>query len=171
MSGNPLDTKSFTATIRQHSGNAYRQLTLDLSTASLASDTNPFISSSSTPSSSTSSSSPKSSDDGDNNDDDSQGEGEGSGATVTGSGDDKLETYQKAHGIVMGLTVVLLFPLGAVFMRLGGGIWGHAALQSVSLIALIVGFGLGVKLAKIDDSVSYICLSPTYFTSICGHKC
>jgi len=56
--------------------------------------------------------------------------------------------YEQAHGIIMGTTVVLLFPFGAMYMRLGGGAWMHGALQVFSLCALISGFGLGIKLGQ-----------------------
>ena len=58
----------------------------------------------------------------------------------------------------MGVTVVLLFPIGALFMRLVGNAMLHAVLQVFSLLALIVGFGLGVKLAKLKF---YVRLPPT----------
>jgi len=51
----------------------------------------------------------------------------------------------------MAVTVVLLFPLGASYMRLFGGPMVHAGLQIFSLIALLCGFGLGIKLAKLTD--------------------
>lgn len=61
--------------------------------------------------------------------------------------------YQKAHGIVMGLTVVLLFPLGSVAMRLMGSWVIHAVLQLLALAMLIAGFALGVKLGDLEDLV------------------
>lgn len=60
----------------------------------------------------------------------------------------------------MGLTVVLLFPLGAVFMRLGGSALMHGALQLVALSLLIAGFALGVKLADIRQLVWLILITP-----------
>jgi hypothetical protein len=54
----------------------------------------------------------------------------------------------------MGTTVVLLFPFGAMYMRLGGGAWMHGALQVFSLCALVSGFGLGIQLAKYRG---YVC--------------
>jgi hypothetical protein len=59
----------------------------------------------------------------------------------------------------MGTTVVLLFPFGAMYMRLGGGAWMHGALQIFSLCALISGFGLGIKLAQFRG---YVCLPPPF---------
>jgi hypothetical protein len=53
----------------------------------------------------------------------------------------------------MGITVVLLFPLGATYMRLFGSAQTHALLQIFSLCALLCGFGLGIKLATLTDYV------------------
>lgn len=134
MAGEPLDSTSLTASIRQHSGDSYRQITLDLSKAVLSTDSNPFAADSpdkpaatNTPNSNT------------------------SGGTVVGTDGSTLASYQKAHGIIMSVAVVLLFPLGAVFIRLGGSMWGHIAVQMTALLSLIVGFGLGVKLGNITD--------------------
>jgi len=51
----------------------------------------------------------------------------------------------------MGVTVVLLFPLGAIFQRLVGTALLHGAIQVLALALLIVGFGLGVKLGQLRD--------------------
>lgn len=50
--------------------------------------------------------------------------------------------------------MVILFPLGAMLMTMFGKWWIHAAFQTFSLVMLIVGFGLGVKLATFKD---YVC--------------
>ena len=54
----------------------------------------------------------------------------------------------------MGVTVVLLFPLGATYMRLFGNAQMHALLQIFSLVSLLCGFGVGVRLAQMTD---YVC--------------
>ena len=51
--------------------------------------------------------------------------------------------------------MVILFPLGAMLMTMFGKWWIHAAFQTFSLVMLIVGFGLGVKLATFKD---YVCI-------------
>lgn len=65
----------------------------------------------------------------------------------------------------MGLVVTLLFPLGAIVMRVGGNMNAHRVVQMISLVALIVGFGLGIKLAQMRDyvglPVSYSAPFPT----------
>jgi len=58
----------------------------------------------------------------------------------------------------MGVTVVLLFPIGATFMRLGGSAAGHGAWQILSLCSLIAGFGVGIELAKMRKEVRFISL-------------
>lgn len=133
--GTPLASTSLTETIRQHSDDAYRQITLDLSKAVLTSTVNPFTSAApvtSTPNSDA-----------------------GGGAKVVGTDGTTLGNYQKAHGIVMSVAVVLLFPLGAVFIRLGGSMLGHVTVQMLALLSMIVGFGLGIKLGNITNLVGF----------------
>jgi hypothetical protein len=55
----------------------------------------------------------------------------------------------------MGSVTVLLLPLGAIFMRLGGSVWAHGAWQVFSLSAMLCGFGLGIKLAQMRSLVSF----------------
>lgn len=129
-SGSALDTTDTSTSINQHSGSNHRQFTFDLSQAQLSSDSNPFTSTSAA----TTSSSP------------SPGSSSSSSSSAS-SGSSPVQSYDKAHGIIMGMTVVLLFPLGALSMRIFGRPWLHATLQMFSFIFLIVGLGLGIKLA------------------------
>jgi len=138
--GSAIDSTSDSYVLNQHSLNNHESFTFDLTAATISSDTNPFISASSaSPTSPTS------------------GTASGSIPAETGSSSSGSSTisqtnvfdYDKAHGIIMGVTVVLLFPIGALFMRLVGNAMLHAVLQIFSLLALIVGFGLGVKLAHL----------------------
>lgn len=109
---------------------------MDLTTAVTTSDTNPFVSSTDatnpiTPASpatsaATGSSTPSSS--------------SNAYSAITSS--------QKAHGIVMGLTVAVLLPLGAMSIRIFSNIWIHVAIQAISIILLFAGLGLGVHLAN-----------------------
>ncbi|KAA8563635.1 hypothetical protein EYC84_011658 [Monilinia fructicola] len=131
-SGSALDTTDTSTSINQHSGSNHRQFTFDLSQAQLSSDSNPFTSTSAA----TTSSSP------------SPGSSSSSSSSAS-SGSSPVQSYDKAHGIIMGMTVVLLFPLGALSMRIFGRPWLHATLQMFSFIFLIVGLGLGIKLAEL----------------------
>jgi multisubunit Na+/H+ antiporter MnhF subunit len=53
----------------------------------------------------------------------------------------------------MSLVVLILFPLGAMIMRIFGKWWLHAIFQVIALILLIVGFALGVILGKMEGRV------------------
>ena len=55
-----------------------------------------------------------------------------------------------AHGIIMGLAFALLFPSGALLIRVfsfRGLVWVHAAFQLFAYTLAIVGLGLGVYIA------------------------
>ena len=65
-----------------------------------------------------------------------------------------------AHGVLMGLAVVLFLPLGALLMRLPGSknmLWVHAACQLFGLIVLILGFAMGVWTSIIHTEVCLYC--------------
>ena len=152
--GNALDSGSTSATITQHAADAMRQFTFDLTGASISSDTNPFTSAAATSSSPSSAASSGSSPSSSGSPSTSSGSsGSSSGSSVVGASFTTLSDYEKAHGIIMGVTIVLLFPIGAIFMRVVASPLFHGILQIFSLCALIVGFGLGVHLAKILDLV------------------
>ena len=56
----------------------------------------------------------------------------------------------------MGIAVVLMFPFGALTVRLlqfRGVVWLHMVWQVVSMLMLTAGFGMGVNLAKKLDVV------------------
>ncbi|KAF7889144.1 hypothetical protein EAF00_009444 [Botryotinia globosa] len=130
-SGSALDTTDASTSIKQHSGSNHKSFTFDLSQAQLESDTNPFTSTSAATTSSSGNSTDSSS----------------SSSSSSSSGLSPVQSYDMAHGIIMGITVVLLFPLGALSMRVFGRPWLHAILQILSFSFLIVGLGLGIKLA------------------------
>lgn len=84
----------------------------------------------------------------------SSNSGSGSGVTFGNANSNAMIDYQKAHGIIMGVVMVLLFPFAAMFVRMGGSGIVHGILQVLSLCALIVGLGLGIKLADLTQNVS-----------------
>jgi len=132
-----------------------RQFTFDLTSAALSTDSNPFVSStSSTGTGTASGSSPtstgESGDDGSSGDSGSSGN---SGATAVGPSFKVITDYDTAHGVIMGATMVLLLPLGAMFMRLGASVYLHGAWQLFALCAMLCGFGLGIKLAQMRNLV------------------
>jgi len=56
-----------------------------------------------------------------------------------------------AHGIMAGLCFAVLFPFGAISIRLfsfPGLIWFHAGIQIITQIIFIVAFALGITLAN-----------------------
>jgi hypothetical protein len=62
-----------------------------------------------------------------------------------------------AHGTLAALAFVILFPSGAILMRLAsfsGLIWVHAAFQVFAYLVYVVAFGLGVYIANEFDMVS-----------------
>lgn len=62
-----------------------------------------------------------------------------------------------SHGIIAGLAFVVLFPLGAIAIRLfsfPGLVAFHAACQTVGYLFWIIGFGLGVYIANKTNYVS-----------------
>ncbi|KAK0114846.1 hypothetical protein ONS96_013328 [Cadophora gregata f. sp. sojae] len=182
--GSAIDSTSTSATLRQHSGNNRVEAQVDLSKASISSDSNPFVSastpagspnsgSSSSPTTAASGSNPTSSSgsgSGNNNGGNNNGNSNSNNGGVTfGSGSDfqAITDYQKAHGIVMGVVVVLLFPFGAMFVRLGGSGIVHGVLQVLSLCALLVGLGLGVKLTDLRK-LSFTTTHPLFGLIIVG---
>jgi hypothetical protein len=120
------------------------QFTFDLTAASLSSDSNPFTSSGSPSSSGGPSSTGTPS-----------GSGSSTGSSFGGFGELALiPTYQKAHGILMGTSILLLFPMGAAFMRVVGSPLLHGIVQVLALCVLLAGFGLGLRMAHILNIVS-----------------
>jgi hypothetical protein len=79
---------------------------------------------------------------------------------VVGTSGKVITDYQTAHGVIMGATMVLLLPLGAMFMRLGASVYLHGAWQLFALCAMLCGFGLGIKLAQVRSLVG----SPSPFS-------
>jgi len=63
------------------------------------------------------------------------------------------EHYRNVHGIIMATVLLILFPIGALSMRILARWWLHAGFQMLSLFLLIAGFGIGVYLAKIGHEV------------------
>ena len=79
-----------------------------------------------------------------------------SGAVVSGGSSNAEQEIKKArrlkiaHGTIMGLAFVIVYPLGAILIRLlsfSGLIWVHAATQTFAYLLASAGFGLGVYIA------------------------
>lgn len=79
--------------------------------------------------------------------------------TIGGSsGGGNRKTMLIAHGVLASLAFVILFPSGAIAIRLAsfpGVIWLHAAFQVLAYLVYVAGFGLGVYLATEMDLVDH----------------
>lgn len=65
--------------------------------------------------------------------------------------------YARIHGLEMGLAFVILFPLGALFIRVlkfKGSVWAHVVCQLVGWVLMLAGLATGIRLGKIIDQVS-----------------
>ena len=141
--GDSLDSTSTSLTIAQHdigSSATYAQFSLDLTEATTSSDSNPFVSTSSASNSTATAG--------------------GSSSTSTSSTSSAIivtvneaPKYMTAHGVIMACSMVVLFPFGAIFMRVIGHVWLHAAIQAFTFFAVIAGFGLGIHLAQLESLV------------------
>lgn len=76
------------------------------------------------------------------------------GFTSIGSGGDDVaerRTMLIAHGVLASLAFVILFPAGAIAIRLAsfpGVVWFHALFQIFAYLVYIAAFGLGVYIAS-----------------------
>lgn len=81
---------------------------------------------------------------------DSSGANSNSGVTVIG-GQSRNQKMLVAHGAIATVTFAILFPFGAIGIRLAsftGLVWVHAAFQGFAYLMYIVAFGLGVYIAN-----------------------
>lgn len=63
----------------------------------------------------------------------------------------KVSKVRTAHAVLMCLAIVFWFPLGVILLRLlkvKNTVRWHAIWQSLGLVLLIAGFGLGVWISK-----------------------
>jgi hypothetical protein len=61
-----------------------------------------------------------------------------------------------AHGVLMGIAIVLFFPIGAIITRLSRSrhmIWIHVGCQISGLIIFLGGFGTGIWTSIVHDEV------------------
>lgn len=138
--GPSLATTDRAATIAQHDGHA--QFKVDLTQATVDSDSNPFIL--------------RETDGGDGGDGGSSsgpGQGSGSGGIVVTTTSSRGSVLA-AHGVIMALVMAVLYPLGSLVMPLVGKWWVHGAWQVIAFCLMWAGFGLGVETARQRDMVS-----------------
>ncbi|TKA77475.1 hypothetical protein B0A49_02358, partial [Cryomyces minteri] len=68
----------------------------------------------------------------------------------------KTQNIIIAHGIMMGIAFAVLFPFGAIIMRLfkfRGVVWFHAGWQIFTYIVALAAFGLGIWLALLTNQL------------------
>ena len=69
-----------------------------------------------------------------------------------------LPALLKAHGSIMGITFLIILPLGAWCIRLvqsKNGVWLHVTVQLLGWVMMLAGLGLGIKAGTIIDIVSF----------------
>lgn len=90
------------------------------------------------------------------------GEGGVPTATTTETGvkhlqddDDESNHVSNAlHGLIMAASFVILFPTGAVFLRVLGKVWLHWLTQLGTVFCVLIGMALGIYISIKHDSVS-----------------
>lgn len=177
-SGPSFSTTSLSQQLSVHDDTVEFQL--DLTKATLSSDKNPFVHSavsgsgsdsgpnSGSPSGGSGSGSGSGSSNGDrdsdpDSDSDSDSGSSGSGVTVT-SDNKENNAIMLAHGVIMAIVMVILYPLGSLLMPLLGKWRVHAAFQMLGFILMWAGFGLGVRSALVGKMVSI--LPPRVFLAV-----
>ncbi len=153
-SGSSLATTDKAATISQH--DSHTQFRVDLSRATVSSDSNPFVTTGTATGGSDSGSGSGAGSGSGSGDSDS---GSGSGGSNSGGGiiettGPSRSTVLVAHGIIMALVMAALYPLGSLLMPVIGKWWVHGAWQAVAYCLMWAGFGLGVVTAQERQMVS-----------------
>jgi hypothetical protein len=137
-SGSSLASTDKDATISQHDDTTGWEF--DLTQATVATDTNPFVATSSDDSNSTSTTegtgSPTTAP--------SSGSGTSSSGVVVNTSAQQTQRLVSAHGLIMSIVFVIMFPLGSILMPLMGKWMLHAAWQFATWIVMWVGFGIGI---------------------------
>ena len=67
-----------------------------------------------------------------------------------------IPNLAKAHGILMGLVFVVIFPLGSFIIRSSKSknlVWFHVAAQIIGWGMMLGGLATGIKMANILDRV------------------
>ncbi|KAK8131255.1 iron reductase domain protein [Apiospora sp. TS-2023a] len=144
-SGDSLATTDKNAAISQHDD--VSSWSYDLTQATISSDANPFINAQQGGGSSGGGGSGFGSGG-------SSGAPGSSGPGVIPSGGgfqsarQEITRLQRAHGIIMALVFVILYPVGSILMPLLGKWMFHAAFQFFNFVLMWVGFGLGYVLSQ-----------------------
>ncbi|KAK4178656.1 hypothetical protein QBC36DRAFT_99559 [Triangularia setosa] len=122
------------ASISQHGGSDHTGFNIDLTTATINSDSNPFLASRNTV--------------GGGSDGSGSGSPSGSNGITLARGNPNAATILAAHGIIGALVMAVLYPLGSLLMPLLGRWYVHGTWQVVTFCLMWAAFGLGVQSAK-----------------------
>lgn len=144
--GSSIASTNANAAIGMHDGTA--QYKLDLTKATITSDSNPFVTTSSGGSTTTGSGGSSSSGDsssGNSGDSSSSGGSSSSPGVVVAS--TPKAAILTAHAVVMAIVMVFLYPLGSALMPLVGNWLLHGAWQGLAYLLMWAGFALGVVAA------------------------
>lgn len=127
--GKPMDSTDIRARFNEHDGTD--SFSVNFAKATISSDRNPFIDSSSTW--------PKSG---------------SSDSAVSGGGGSEDHTVT-IHGVIMSVVFLLGFPIGSFLMPLLGKWLIHAGWQVVAFAGMWIGFGVGKIAADRDGEVMH----------------
>lgn len=125
--GTAFDTTDLSHTLDQHDDHSSYKL--NLKDASVGASSNPFLGGTATQS-------------------------VGQGSQSAGEGASLRNKFLKAHGSLMGVAWLVVYPAGAVLMRLRwGGVWTHILVQVLGTSMVIAGFGVGYTFARSNGLV------------------
>ncbi|KAL4742217.1 hypothetical protein BDV11DRAFT_181352 [Aspergillus similis] len=65
-----------------------------------------------------------------------------------------VPTFAKAHGVAMGISFGIIFPLGAILLRVVHskyGVYAHIGCQLLAYVLMIAGLAIGIRVGKILD--------------------
>lgn len=148
-SGSSLDTTNANANIQQH--DETDGWTVNLQSATVSSDSNPFVAAASSGSDGSSSSGSNSGSSGDSSDSGTSTGSDTSSSGISGSAGPSQSDISRivaAHGIIMAVTFVIMYPVGTILMPLLGKWAIHAAWQTLSFLLMWAGFGVGIVAAR-----------------------
>lgn len=143
--GNALDSSSAEATISYH--DSHDQFTFNLARATITNDENPFVGAS----------------EGGSDEGNTPSDGDNFGSGGASSSVNEIPKLASAHGIIMSIVMVVLYPIGSILMPLFGNWVLHAAWQIGSFLVMWAGFALGIVLSQRTGIVSQ---NPRYVSSI-----
>jgi len=146
--GSAISSDSQTFTLTQHdSSNSF---TVDLTEAAGGNSLNPFVQSATSGTNPSSTTAPLTV--------------STSGTSSSSSGSaDALMMKRHAHGFLMAIAFLILFPFGALTIRLlsfKGFVWIHAGLQLFAYAVAITGMGIGIWLAVTEGYLKSVTAHP-----------